>query len=66
MSDTAARPSGPFWLDALRQRRQARAEAVTGPLPVRDYVNVTAQPSTVMGFDQALVWVVLALMALGW
>ncbi len=65
MSDTAARPFWSAWLDALRQRRQARAEAVTGPLPVRDYVNVTAQPSTVMGFDQALVWVVLALMALG-
>jgi len=37
-----------------------------GPLPVRDFVNVTSsQPSRVMGFDQPLLWVVLALMLTG-
>ena len=64
MSQAATRPFWATWLDALRGRK-ADADAVTGPLPVRDYVNVTAQPSTVMGFDQALIWVVMALMALG-
>ena len=35
-----------------------------GPLPVRDFVNVTSsQPSKVMGFDQPLVWLTLALLA---
>ncbi|KGM39999.1 cell division protein FtsW [Aquabacterium sp. NJ1] len=37
-----------------------------GPLPVRDFVNVTSsQPSRVMGFDQPLVWLTLALLAMG-
>ncbi|MGQ0597712.1 putative lipid II flippase FtsW [Aquabacterium sp.] len=37
-----------------------------GPLPVRDFVNVTSsQPSKVMGFDQPLVWLTLALLAMG-
>ncbi|HET8694175.1 MAG: putative lipid II flippase FtsW [Burkholderiales bacterium] len=65
MSDTATRPFWSGMLQALRLKRSAHADAVTGPLPVRDYVNVTAQPSTVMGFDQALIWVVMALMAAG-
>ncbi|MDE2000506.1 MAG: putative lipid II flippase FtsW, partial [Burkholderiales bacterium] len=65
MSDAATRPFWSGMLQALRLKRSAHADAVTGPLPVRDYVNVTAQPSTVMGFDQALIWVVMALMAAG-
>ncbi|WP_414639627.1 putative lipid II flippase FtsW [Aquabacterium sp.] len=37
-----------------------------GPLPVRDFVNVTSsQPSKVMGFDQPLVWLTIALLAMG-
>ncbi|HET6788985.1 MAG TPA: putative peptidoglycan glycosyltransferase FtsW, partial [Aquabacterium sp.] len=65
MSDAAARPFWSSWIHALRSGKGAAADTITGPLPVRDYVNVNAQPSTVMGFDQALIWVVLALMALG-
>jgi cell division protein FtsW len=43
----------------------ARAERV-GPLPVRDRVDVAgARPVRVLAFDQALLWVVGALMALG-
>ncbi len=43
----------------------ARAEA-TGPLPVRDRIDVAgSRPVQLMAFDQALVGVVLALMALG-
>ena len=37
-----------------------------GPLPVRDFVNISsAQPSRVMGFDQPLLWVVIALLLTG-
>jgi cell division protein FtsW len=58
-----------FGIDALRARlaalagrRSERAEAV----PVRDWVNVSSgQPARLLGFDQALLWVVLALLALG-
>ncbi|RZI86441.1 MAG: putative lipid II flippase FtsW [Rubrivivax sp.] len=54
------------WLDGLRgllaARRGGQGE---GALPVRDRVNILAQPSKVMGFDQSLLWVVLALLALG-
>jgi cell division protein FtsW len=54
-------------LDKVRNRfsKGARAES-GGPLPVRDYVDVTSsQPSRVMGFDQPLVWLTLALLAMG-
>jgi len=35
-------------------------------VPVRDWVSVSAgQPARLLGFDQALVWVVVALLALG-
>jgi len=36
-----------------------------GSLPVRDWVSVSGQPTRVMGFDQGLVWVVMALLLLG-
>ncbi|WP_407638736.1 MULTISPECIES: putative lipid II flippase FtsW [Aquabacterium] len=37
-----------------------------GPLPVRDFVNISsAQPSRVMGFDQPLLWVVVSLLLTG-
>ncbi len=35
-------------------------------IPVRDWINVgSGQPARLLGFDQALVWVVVALVALG-
>ncbi len=53
------------WLAALRTRF-AGAEAGGGKLPIRDWTGPTpAQPSRALGFDQALVWVVLGLMLLG-
>jgi cell division protein FtsW len=46
-------------------RGRARAEAPTH-VPVRDWVNVgSGAPTRLHGFDQALVWVVVALLALG-
>ena len=40
--------------------------APAGDVPVRDWVNVgTGQPTKLAGFDQTLVWVVLALLGLG-
>jgi cell division protein FtsW len=46
-------------------RLSSKAERV-GPLPVRDRVNVAgARPVRVLAFDQAMLWVVGALMALG-
>ena len=49
MSGTASRPFWSGWLNALRHRGQGNGDSISGPLPVRDYVNVNAQPSTVMG-----------------
>jgi len=55
------------WLASLRGLLPGRAGAGDGhgSLPVRDRINILAQPSKVMGFDQPLLWVVLALLALG-
>jgi cell division protein FtsW len=56
-------------LEALQQRMAGllrRRDADAAPVPVRDWINVSAgQPTRVLGFDQALVWVVVALVALG-
>ena len=58
-------PAAPGWWTALRARmagQDARGERV----PIRDWVGPTAaQPSRALGFDQALVWVVMALLLLG-
>jgi cell division protein FtsW len=59
-----------LWLAGLRgwlpgARGGDGAADGQGALPVRDRINILAQPSKVMGFDQSLVWVVLALLALG-
>ena len=62
--------------DALRARLAAwlpqRAssggghEAAARPIPVRDWINIGAgQPARLLGFDQALVCVVVALLAMG-
>ena len=58
-------PAPAAWLAALRTRLGG-AGADVGTLPIRDWVGPTpAQPSRALGFDQALVWVVLGLMLLG-
>ena len=58
-------PAPAAWLAALRTRLGG-AGAGVGTLPIRDWVGPTpAQPSRALGFDQALVWVVLGLMLLG-
>jgi cell division protein FtsW len=50
-------------LAAVRSRR---ASDEGGALPIRDFVNVNAaQPSRLMGFDQPLVWVTVALLLMG-
>lgn len=46
----------------LKARLLQRGE---GSLPVRDWVSVSGQPTRVMGFDQGLVWVAMALLMLG-
>ncbi len=55
--------------DVLRARlgtRGSRSAATAEAVPVRDWVSVSAgQPTRLLGFDQALVTVVLALLALG-
>ena len=67
MSVAANRPSLLAWLGrAVRSLRGQGDAADGGPLPVRDFVNVsTAQPSRLMGFDQPLVWVTLGLLLAG-
>ena len=51
---------------AQPDRRKAAARPAAEPVPVRDWVAVgPAHPARLLGFDQALVTVVVALMALG-
>ena len=58
-------PSAPAWWTALRTRF-AGGEPSGERVPIRDWVGATpAQPSRALGFDQALVWVVMALLLLG-
>lgn len=48
-------------LGALRDRRESGSN-----VPIRDWVHVgNAQPTRISGFDQTLVWIVLALLAVG-
>ena len=62
MSDTSLdAPTGLF--ARLKARLLQRGEG--GSLPVRDWVSVSSQPTRVMGFDQGMVWVVMALLLLG-
>ncbi len=60
-------------LDAIKARFAsrlaslfARGEARSAAVPVRDWIHTSsAQPARLLGFDQALVWMVVALAALG-
>jgi cell division protein FtsW len=62
MTDTSLDAS-PGLFARLKARLLQRGEG--GSLPVRDWVSVSGQPTRVMGFDQGLVWVVMALLLLG-
>ena len=54
-----------FGLDALKARFAATRPGRES-VPVRDWVKLApGQPSRLLGFDQALVWVVVGLLALG-
>ncbi|RTL31662.1 MAG: putative lipid II flippase FtsW [Burkholderiales bacterium] len=56
----------PLLAGLLSKLRGGKSADGAGPLPVRDFVDVTSsQPSKLMGFDQALVWLTLALLAMG-
>ena len=68
MSIAADRSSGPSLVDRIKGlfKPQGGEGRDAGPLPVRDFVNISsAQPSRVMGFDQPLLWVVIALLLTG-
>jgi len=55
-------------LDALAARVSGlwRRDSAAASVPVRDWIKVSSgQPARLLGFDQGLVWVVVALMALG-
>ena len=60
-SSVAAAPAG--WRDRLAGM-WGRLRRPQQDLPVRDWVS-TGRPTQMQGFDQALVWVGLALLALG-
>ncbi|MFM9999741.1 MAG: putative lipid II flippase FtsW [Burkholderiaceae bacterium] len=64
------------WTDALRERiaafvpkraprPAAKKERAPRPIPVRDGIDIGGQPKRLLGFDQALVCVVIGLLALG-
>jgi cell division protein FtsW len=54
----------PKFLAGRFGRGAASADDGTGRVPIRDWVD-SGRPAKIVGFDQALVWVVLALLALG-
>jgi len=58
-----------FGLHALKARVAGvfrRDKRQSTSVPVRDWINVSSgQPTKLLGFDQALIWVVVALVALG-
>ncbi|HIV69612.1 MAG TPA: putative lipid II flippase FtsW [Candidatus Aquabacterium excrementipullorum] len=62
MTDTSLDDT-PGLFARLKARLLQRGEG--GSLPVRDWVSVSSQPTRVMGFDQGLVWVTMALLLLG-
>ncbi|MFY9478429.1 MAG: putative lipid II flippase FtsW [Aquabacterium sp.] len=62
MTDTSL-DANPGLFARLKARLLQRGEG--GSLPVRDWVSVSGQPTRVMGFDQGLVWVAMALLMLG-
>lgn len=61
----SADEAGDQSLGWFAQLRAGLAASGAGRLPVRDWVSVSSQPTRVMGFDQSLVWVVMALLCLG-
>ena len=64
-ADRSPSPSLMARLKALFKPQRGEGQDA-GPLPVRDFVNISsAQPSRVMGFDQPLLWVVIALLLTG-
>jgi cell division protein FtsW len=69
MSDALNRGPMGGVLSALADKlpwRKGRAGEASGPLPVRDFVDISGgQPSRVMGFDQPLVWVTVGLLLMG-
>ncbi len=61
-SDAAAVRGWARWRERWQARRFARAQA----LPIHDWSGPSAgQPTSIAGFDQALVWVTVGLLALG-
>ena len=55
-----------FSWDALKARAAAVFRRSDTGVPVRDWINVSSgQPARLLGFDRPLVWVVVALLALG-
>lgn len=53
-------------LDGLRERIAALLNRGGGSkVPIRDWNGSTGQPTRLQGFDQALIWVVVSLLALG-
>ncbi len=67
MSEQAMNTAAPAkgWLGQMMDRILKRDSEEGGNLPVRDWVNINAAPNQVMGFDSALMWVVMALLVLG-
>ncbi len=60
---TASSVPSKGWLGQQLDRLLQRGEG--GGLPVRDWVSVGSNTNQVMGFDQALLWVIMGLLALG-
>ena len=53
----------------VRQRKRREKRAPVDDLPVRiggmDYVHTASTPSRMLGFDQSLIWVCVAMLAWG-
>ena len=60
MSTLSAR----FGWSGLKERLASRFKRETA-VPIRDWNGPSGQPVRLLGFDQALVWMVVSLLALG-
>uniref|UniRef100_UPI003137D118 putative lipid II flippase FtsW n=1 Tax=Variovorax sp. YR752 TaxID=1884383 RepID=UPI003137D118 len=67
MSTTLARSPWQGWRERIAGWLAGRKKKDDGrSVPVRDWINVgSGQPPRLLGFDQALVWVIVGLLALG-
>jgi cell division protein FtsW len=65
VSSVANTPDSPGFLGSLKARIAALRAGESASVPIRDWTGTSGQPTRLQGFDTSLIWVVVALLALG-